>query len=46
MRTWFDDAEPYEYTDDGRRVEFHVVIDGEKKRIDEDGDDMDDPEYA
>ena len=46
MMTWFDDAEPYEYTDGGRRVEFHVVIDGEKKRIDEDGDDMDDPEYA
>ena len=42
--TWFDDAEPYEDADDGG-FEFHVVIDGEKKRIDEYGDDRDDPEY-
>ena len=42
--TWFDDAEPYDEADDGG-VEFHVVINGEQKRIDEYGDDMDDPEY-
>ena len=42
--TWFDDAEPYEDADDGG-VEFHVVINGEQKRIDEYGDDRDDPEY-
>jgi hypothetical protein len=42
--TWFDDAEPYEDADDGG-FEFHVVIDGENKRIDEYGDDRDDPEY-
>ena len=41
---WFDDAEPYEDADDGG-FEFHVVIDGEQKRIDEYGDDRDDPEY-
>ena len=41
---WFDDAEPYEDADDGG-FEFHVVIDGEQKRLDEYGDDRDDPEY-
>jgi len=42
--TWFDDAEPCDYTRYGE-FEFHVVIDGENKRIDDYGDDMDDPEY-
>ena len=42
--TWFDDAEPYEDADDDM-FEFNVVIDGEKKRIDEFGDDRDDPKY-
>ena len=42
--TWFDDAEPYEDADDGG-VEFHVVINGENKRIDDYGHDMDDPKY-
>ena len=42
--TWFDDAEPYDYSDDDG-LEFHVIIDGEKKIIDEYGNDKDDPEY-
>lgn len=41
---WFDDAEPYEDADDGG-FEFHVVINGEHKRLDSYGDDRDDPEY-
>ena len=42
--TWFDDAEPVEEDEDGG-FDFNVVINGEKKRLDEWGDDRDDPDY-